>query len=59
MSTTNAILVFVTVALAGAGPFIAVHRGGKAFDPDEPEPYEADDDDTTQLPRVIDDPYHY
>lgn len=58
MNTTSTIIVFVTVALAGAGPFIAVHRGGKAFDPDEPEPYEADDN-TTQITRVTNDPYSY
>jgi hypothetical protein len=58
MTTTNAILVFVTVALAGVGPFVAVHLGAKAFGSDEPERHEADDD-TTQIPRVTDDPYMY
>lgn len=63
MSTTQAILVFLTVAVAGVGPFIAVHRGGNAYefgDEPEPEPDERDDD-TTQIPRIAtdDDPYMY
>ena len=49
MNVTNAVLVVLTVVLAGVGPFIAVHRGGKAFD-DEPEA--ADTHDTLELPRV-------
>jgi hypothetical protein len=59
MNPTYAALVFITVALAGVGPFIAVHRGAKAFDEgDEPDD-ETPNDDTTQLPRVTDDPYLY
>jgi hypothetical protein len=68
MTVTQAVLIFATVALAGVGPFIAVKRGGDAYDfgdepePEpEPEPYERTDDDTTQIPRVTDevDPYLY
>jgi hypothetical protein len=62
MTVTQAVLIFATVALAGVGPFIAVKRGGDAYDfDDEPEPYECADDDTTQIPRVTDevDPYLY
>jgi hypothetical protein len=63
MNPTYAALVFITVALAGVGPFVAVHRGGAAYDfPDETDPEPAPDepnDDTTQLPRVTDDPYMY
>jgi hypothetical protein len=65
MTVTQAVLIFATVALAGVGPFIAVKRGGDAYDFDddepEPEPYERADDDTTQIPRVTDevDPYLY
>lgn len=59
MNPTYAALVFITVALAGVGPFVAVHRGGAAYDfDDEPEDDEPNDD-TTQLPRVTDDPYMY
>ncbi len=61
MTVTQAVLIFATVALAGAGPFIAVKRGGDAYDfGDEPEPRERADD-TTQIPRVTDevDPYFY
>jgi hypothetical protein len=64
MTVTQAVLIFATVALAGVGPFIAVKRGGDAYDfgdEPEPEPYERTDDDTTQIPRVTDevDPYLY
>jgi hypothetical protein len=64
MTLMQAVLIFGTVAVAGIGPFIAVKRGGDAYDfGDEPEsePYERADDDTMQLPRVTDevDPYLY
>lgn len=61
----NTVLVFLTVAVAGIGPFVAVHRGGNAYefgDEPEPEPDERADDDTTQIPRITvdtDDPYMY
>jgi len=63
MTTTQAVLIFATVALAGVGPFIAVKRGGDAFDFDfddetEPEPQQCDDD-TTQIPRVTDEVDRY
>lgn len=61
MNALNAALVFATVALAGVGPFIAVHRGGAAYDFDEAESQpETCTDDTTQIERVTDaDPYNY
>lgn len=59
MNLTYAALVFITVALAGVGPFIAVHRGGAAYDFDDEPETDAPNDDTTQLPRVTDDPYMY
>jgi hypothetical protein len=59
MNATYAALVFVTVALAGGGPFVAVHRGGAAYDFDDESEDETPNDDTTQLPRVTDDPYLY
>lgn len=58
MNGLNAALVVVLVLVAGAGPFVAVHIGGKAFDDDEPED-DTPNDDTTQLPRITDDPYLY
>lgn len=55
----STVLVVATVVVAGAGPFVAVYIGGKAFDDhDEPEHDELNDD-TTQLPRVADGPYNY
>lgn len=53
MNAFNTIAVFATVAVAGVGPFIAVFRGARAFDPNyddrETEPCT---DDTIELPRV-------
>lgn len=64
MNALQGVLIAATVVVAGVGPFIAVHIGGKAFDDDdndhdEPEPHE--NDDTTHIPRVTDqaDPYSY
>jgi hypothetical protein len=58
--TVNALqtlLVAATVIVAGAGPLVAVHIGGKAFDADQPEPPEPDPpepepDDTIELPPI-------
>lgn len=59
MNAISTVLVVATVVVAGAGPFVAVHLGGKAFDDhDEPE-HDEPNDDTTQLPRVADGPYNY
>jgi hypothetical protein len=58
MNALNAVLVAATIVVAGVGPFVAVHIGAKAFDFDEPED-DTPNDDTTQLPRITDDPYHY
>lgn len=60
MNALQGVLVAATVVVAGVGPFIAVHIGGKAFEDDEPQRDEPDDD-TTQIPRVTDevDPYIY
>lgn len=59
MNAMSTVLDVATVVVAGAGPFVAVHIGGKAFDDhDEPEHDELNDD-TTQLPRVADGPYNY
>ena len=59
MNIMSTLIVVATVVVAGVGPFVAVHIGGKAFD-DEPEHDELDDN-TTQIPRVTDeaDPYSY
>jgi hypothetical protein len=58
MNTGLAVMVAAVVVAAGIGPFIAVKRGGDAYDfydddADEPAPHD-DDDDTTQIPRVTD-----
>lgn len=60
MNALQGVLVAATVVVAGVGPFIAVHIGGKAFEDDEPQ-HDEPDDDTTQIPRVTDevDPYIY
>lgn len=60
MNALQGVLVAATVVVAGVGPFIAVHIGGKAFDGDEPQ-HDEPDDNTTQIPRVTDeaDPYSY
>lgn len=52
MNTTQAVLVFLTVALAGVGPFIAVHRGGSAYEFDDEPESEPCTDDTIELSRV-------
>ncbi len=56
MNTGLAVMVAAVVVAAGIGPFIAVKRGGDAYDfyddADEPEPHEYDD--TTQIPPVTD-----
>lgn len=62
MNATNTVLVFLTVATAGIGPFIAVHIGGKAYgDMPKPPPkmIEQPEHDTAQITRVTVDPYHY
>lgn len=51
MNATQTLLIAATVIVAGVGPFVAVHIGGKAFEDDEPE-YEEPDHDTVPLPRV-------
>jgi Na+-transporting methylmalonyl-CoA/oxaloacetate decarboxylase gamma subunit len=52
MNVVNAVLVFLTVAVAGVGPFVAVFRGARAFDADdEPDPVPCTDD-TIELPRI-------
>lgn len=60
MNALQGVLIAATVIVAGAGPFIAVHIGGKAFEGDQDEPDECDDR-TTQIPRVTDEvgPYMY
>lgn len=57
----STVLVVATVVVAGAGPFVAVHIGGKAYDFDEPETEpETCTDDTTQIERITNaDPYSY
>lgn len=67
MNAVTTLIVFVPVALAGAAPFIAVHRGGKAFDADDddgddeplPEARPTNIDDTTQIPLITNDSYNY
>lgn len=60
MNALQTVLVFSVAAVAGVGPFVAVHIGGKAFDGDEPQ-HDEPDDDTAYIPRVTDeaDPYSY
>lgn len=64
MTLLEKLLIFGTVALAGIGPFIAVHRGGSAYefgDEPEAEPPECSDA-TAQISRITvdtDDPYMY
>lgn len=53
MNALQTLLIAATVVVAGAGPFVAVHIGGKAFEDKPPEPDEPDDN-TTQIPRVTD-----
>lgn len=64
MNAMQAALIFATVAVAGAAPFIAVHRGGSVYEfGDDPEPEPAKcADDTAQIPRIVvddNDPYMY
>lgn len=58
MNALQGVLVAATVVVAGVGPFIAVHIGGKAFDGDEPVADEPDDN-TTQIPRVTNEADRY
>lgn len=61
MNTTNTVLIVLGMAVAGLGPFIAVHRGGQAFYyecHDEPEETQSLDD-TMHIPRTTDEPYNY
>jgi hypothetical protein len=63
MNGMQTFLIFATVAAAGIGPFVAVKRGGNAYEFDEqtvPEPQEPEDA-TTQFPRVTveTEPYSY
>lgn len=63
MNAFNTVAVFLTVAVAAAGPFVAVHIGGRAYgDLSKPEAarIEHDDaDDTTEIPRITNDRYMY
>lgn len=60
MNALSTVLIAATVVVAGAGPFVAVYIGGKAFDDyDQPDHDDELSDDTTQLPRVADGPYNY
>ena len=59
MNALNTVLVVTTVVVAGVGPFVAVHIGGKAFDADDEPGHAPSADDTTQIARVTDDPYSY
>lgn len=59
MNAMSTVLVVATVVVAGAGPFVAVHIGGKAFDDHDESEHDELNDDTTQLPRVADGPYNY
>jgi hypothetical protein len=62
VNALNSVLVVATVVVAGVGPFVAVHIGGKAFDADDeddkPE-HVPSIDETTQIKRITDDPYMY
>ena len=59
MNAMSTVLVVATVVVAGAGPFVAVHIGGKAFDDHDKPEHDELNDDTTQLSRVADGPYNY
>lgn len=61
MNAPLAIAVAATLVAAGVGPFLAVHVGGKMFDPDKPDEPATCTDDTIQIPRITDrvDPHSY
>lgn len=59
MNALQSVLIAATVVVAGVGPFIAVHIGGKAFDGDEQQQHDEPDDNTTQIPRVTDEADRY
>lgn len=61
MNAPLAFAVAATLVVAGVGPFLAVHIGGKVFEPEKRDKMRASIDDTTQIPRVTDeaDPYNY
>lgn len=52
MSAALAVVVAATVVVAGVGPFVAVHIGGRAFDPAHDEDPPACTDDTIEIPRI-------
>lgn len=61
MSAALAAAVAATVVVAGIGPFVAVHIGGRAFDPKHDEAPRTCTDDTIEIPRVTStvDPHMY
>ena len=52
MSAALAVVVAATVIAAGTAPFVAVHIGGRAFDPKHDDQPTACTDDTIEIPRV-------
>lgn len=52
MSASLAVVVAATVIVAGTAPFVAVHIGGRAFDPEYDEEQPTCTDDTIEIPRV-------
>lgn len=48
----NGVLIWAMIIIAGIGPFIAVHVGGRSFDFDDEAEPETCTDDTIELPRV-------
>lgn len=59
MNGPLAFAVASTLLVAGAGPFLAVHIGGKVFEPEKRNQPRASIDDTTQIPRVTDEVNRY
>lgn len=61
MNAPLALAVAATLVVAGVGPFLAVHVGGKMFDPGKLDEPATCTDDTIQIPRITDqdDRYSY
>lgn len=61
MSAALAVVVAATVVAAGVAPLVAVHLGGRAFDPKHDEAPPTCTDDTIEIPRVTStvDPHMY
>lgn len=52
MNAALAVVVAATVIAAGSAPFVAVHIGGRAFDPEHDQDPPVCTDDTIEIPRV-------